>query len=240
MPIKSITTTPAPGRMVQVCAACGAEHTISLNRGAQKARTGPVALQVGDTLVVRVDAAPPATITFAAGDLPNFARVSAAQLAATLNAAIPGVQATDDAGGLLVESATTGPESRIQIIGGTARAVLGFATDEQLDPCHGRPVIGLSLGAGELQDHNVMALRRCNDCGANECLLRTFEATGAELDGTHFKEHRKVVNALAEHCKARGWSHPDVAHLHAAETARPADVHAAFPDRPWELVQVVR
>jgi len=84
------------------------------------------------------------------------------------------------------------------------------------------------------------ALRRCNDCGANECLLRTFDATGPELDGTHFKEHRKVVNALAEHCKTRGWSHPDVAHLHAAEILWPADIHAAFTDRPLELSQLVR
>ena len=48
--------------------------------------------------------------------------VTAAQLAAKLHAVLPGVQAIDDAGGLLIESATTGDASRIEILGGTARA----------------------------------------------------------------------------------------------------------------------
>jgi len=240
LPIKSMTTTPAPGSMVHVCAACGAEHTISFNRGAQKSKTGPVALNVGDTLVVRIDAAPPATVTFAAGEFPDFARITAAELAAKLHAALPGVQATDDAGGLLIESATTGEASRIEIVGGTARAALGFATDGRIDPCLSRPVLGISFGAEQPQDKNILALRRCNDCGANECLVRTFDAAAPELDGTHLKEHRKAVNAIAEHCKSHGWSHPDLVEQHAAETRRPADIHAVFPDRPLELSQFVR
>jgi hypothetical protein len=150
------------------------------------------------------------------------------------------VVASDDAGGLLIESATTGPESRLQIVDGSARAALGFATDGNVDPCPGRPVLGISFGPGPMQDPSVLALRRCNDCGANECLVRTFDAAAPELDGTHFKEHRRAVNTLAEHCKTCGWSHPDVAAHHAAETVRPVDIHAAFPDQPWELAQVVR
>jgi hypothetical protein len=239
MPVKSISRSPDPGHLIQVCAGCGAGHRISLDRGAQKAKTGPVVLQVGDTLEVRVDARPPKTVTFAAGDFPDFARVTAAQLAAKLPHALPGVIASDDAGGLLLESATTGPESRVEITGGSARAALGFPTNGAVDPCPGRPILGISFGPESMQDPNVLALRRCNDCGSNECLVRTFDATTPELDGTHFKEHRKAVNTLAEHCKARGWSHPDVAAHHAAEVARPLDVHAAFPDR-WELSQVVQ
>jgi hypothetical protein len=240
MPIKRMTTNPAPGHLVHVCAACGAEHRISLDRGAQKARTGPVALQVGDTLTVRVDASAPVTVTFAAGDFPDFRRVTAAELAAKLHQALPSAIASDDAGGLLVESATTGLESRIEIVGGSARAALGFATDGRIDPCVSRPVLGISLGPEPIQDPNVLALRQCNDCGANECLVRTFDAAPPALAGTHFHEHRRAVNALAEHCKARGWSHPEVAAHHAAETARPVDIHAPFPDHPWELSQVVR
>lgn len=239
MPIQRMTTTPLPGHIVHVCAVCGAEHRISLDRGAQKARTGPVALRVGDTLMVRVDTRPPETVTFAAGDFPDFARVTAAELAAKLHRALPGVLASDDADGLLLESATTGPDSRLEITGGSARTALGFPTDGRVDPCLGRPVLGISLGSEQMHDPSVLALRRCNDCGANECLVRTFDAAPPELDGTHFKEHRRAVNALAEHCKASGWSHPDVAVHHAAETARPADLHAAFPEQAWELSQVV-
>ncbi|HEX7842502.1 MAG TPA: hypothetical protein VF469_33745, partial [Kofleriaceae bacterium] len=183
MPIQRMTTTPAPGHLIHICAVCRAEHRISLDRGAQKARTGPVALQVGDTLVVRVDTRPPETVTFAAGDFPDFARVTAAELAAKLRGALPGVLASDDAGGLLLESATTGPESRLEITGGSARGALGFPTDSRVDPCLGRPVLGISLGSEQMYDPSILVLRRCNDCGANECLVRTFDAAPPELDG---------------------------------------------------------
>jgi hypothetical protein len=234
-----MTTNPAPGHLVQVCAGCNAVHRISLDRGGQKAKTGPVALKVGDTLEIRVDARVPQTVTFAAGDFPDFARVTAAELAAQIQRALPGVVASDDAGGLLLESASTGPESRIEIVGGTAPAALGFPIHSAVDPCPGRPVLGVSLGSASVNDPNILALRRCNDCGANECLVRTLDATAPELDGTYFREHRKAVNSLAEHCRARGWSHPDFAVHHAADVTRPLDMHAEFPDR-WELAQVVR
>ncbi len=237
MPIKLISATPPPGYFVQMCARCGSEHRISLNRGAQKARTGPVTLEAGDTLEIRVDGAPPATVTFAAGDFAKLDQVTAAELAAKVQRDVPGVVATDDAGGLLIESATTGHGSRIEITGGSARAMLGFPTGARVDPCHGPPVLGVSFGPDQMKDPNIFALRRCNDCGSNECLARTFEAIPAELNGSYIAEHRRIVNTLAEHCKACGWSHPDVAAHHAAETRKPVDVHAAFPERELELAR---
>lgn len=242
MPISSMSVSLQPGWMIQVCAVCGAEHTISFDRGAQKAKTGPVALELGDTLVIRVDDAAPITVTFNTGDFPDFpdfARVTAAELAAKLNAATSALRARDDHGGLLVESATTGEASRLQIVGGTARVALGFPVDGPTDPCVGRPVLGVSVGADKLRDPNVMALRRCNDCGANECLMRTFDVAAPSLTGTHFAEHRKAVNALAEHCKASGWSHPHVADDHAAETQKPHDLDADLPHRPCVLPHFV-
>jgi hypothetical protein len=226
MPIKSLTIAPDPGGMIHLCAACGAEHTISLDRGGQKSKTGPFALRAGDTLVVRVDSAPPATVTFATDDVADLARVTAAELAAKLNAALPGVRAIDDASGLLLESATTGPGSRIHVVDGTARAALGFPAEPEREPCLSRPVLGVSGGADDVHDPNIIALRRCPDCGAAECLVRTFDASPAAFDGTPFAAHRRAVNTLAEHCKKRGWSHPHVAQHHAAETAAPVDVAA--------------
>src|ERR1041384_251314 len=196
MPIKQISTSPAPGHLIQVCAGCGTEHTISFDRGAQKARTGPIALQVGDTLIISVDSEPAVTVTFAAGDFRDFGHITAAELAAHLHRALPGVTARDDASGLLIESATAGPGSRIQILGGSARAALGFPVDGAADPCSGRPVLGASFGAGQAVEPNILALRRCNNCGANECLVRTLDATAPELDGTYFREHRKAVRAV--------------------------------------------
>lgn len=238
MPLKSISRSPDPGHLIQVCAGCGAEHRISLDRGAQKARTGPVTLQVGSTLEVRVDARAPQTIVFTTGDFADIAHATAAELATKIQRALPGVIASDDAGGLLLESTSTGADSRIEITGGTARAALGF-THGVADPCPGRPVLGVSFGLGSVNDPNILALRRCNDCGANECLVRTLDATAPELDGTYFREHRKAVNSFAEHCRARGWSHPDLAAHYAEELRRPIDVHAELPEH-WELAQVVR
>jgi hypothetical protein len=225
--------------MIQTCAGCGGEHTISFDRAGQKAKTGPVTLEVGDTLVICIDTAEPAAVTFGAGDFPNFARVTAAQLAARLSAAVPGLRATDDAGGVLIESASTGAQSRLEIVGGTARSALGFVTD-RADPCISRPVLGIGSADGTLKDENIIALRRCSDCGANECLVRTLDPTPGDLDGTHFKEHRRSVNSLAEHCKASGWCHPAVAMRHAAETARAHDVDHAFPDLPSTPAQRLR
>jgi hypothetical protein len=232
MPIQSMTTTPLGGHMIHLCSACGAAHTISFDRGGQKSKTGPIALEVDDTLMIRVDASPPATVSFVAGDFPDFARVTAAQLAAKLRATLPGIDARDDAGGLLIESSTTGEGSRLQILGGTACTALGFPTG--IDPCLSRPVLGISFGDGQ-QDKNVIALRRCNDCGANECLVRTFDAAPPEFAGTHFHEHRKAVNALAQHYKTSGWSHPHVVEHHAAETVRPVDVATEFPSQALRL-----
>ena len=240
MPIKQIDTTAAPGHMIHICAACGAEHKISFDRGAQKTKRGPFQLRAGDTLVVRVDNAAPATAVFGAADFPNFARVTAAELAARLNAALPGIQAHDDAGGVLIESASAGQESCVQIVDGTARSTLGFPTDGREDPCHTRPVLGISIGEGQIIDKDIIVLRRCNDCGANECLVRTFDAAPAHLVGTHFHEHRQAVNSLAEHCKAQRWSHPAVAEHHAAETAAPLDLHAPLRHQPIVLPEFVR
>src|SRR6185503_20194474 len=240
MPIKLISALPPPGYLIQQCAACRAEHRISLNRGAQKTRTGPIKLQAGDTLEIRVEALSPAVVQFVAADFANLAQATAAELASVVQRAIPGVIASDDRGGLLIESATTGPDSRIEITGGSARPALGVPTSGLLDPCHGPPVLGVSFGPDQMKDPNMLALRRCNDCGSNECLARTFEPTPTDLDGSYVKEHRRMVNTLAEHCKASGWCHPDVAAHHAAETNQPADIHPALAGHDLELARFLR
>jgi hypothetical protein len=235
MPIKSMTTTPPPGHLVHSCAACGAEHRISLDRAGRKSRTGPFVLEVGSTLVVRVDDAPPTTVTFDVGDAVDFARVTAGELVTKLNATVAGVQVMDDAGGVLLESASIGEGSRLDILAGTACAALGFIPSEGGDSHTRRPVLGVSLGPAGARDPSVIALRRCSDCGATEYLVRSFEASPQAVEGTYFAAHRKAVNSLAQHCLARGWSHPDVAEHHAAETKVPHDLDAAFPHRPCHL-----
>lgn len=227
MPIRHIHTGGDRPHIVQTCHNCGSEHTISLDRGAQKTKRGPFALAVGDTLVVRIDGGAPVTATLDAGDVRDPAHTSAAELATLLRARLRGVVVGEDDGGVLIESATTGPASQVQIVDGTARAALGFSHGGVEDPCTGRPVLGVHL-TPELQHPNVIALRRCNDCGANECLVRNFDQAGDEHEDTHFQQHRRAVNALAEHAKARGWIHPAHVEHHAAHAAVPPDIDHAY------------
>lgn len=234
MPIKSLVADAAGGRLVQVCAGCGAEHTISFNRGGQKSKTGPFALRVGDTLIVQIDADPPRTATLAPGALASFESASAAELATALRPQMPGARICDDAGGVLIESEAAGDASRVEVVGGTACAALGFVTAGERSAGGGRPVLGVA-GDTTLHDPNVIALRRCNNCGANECLVRTFDACAPEHHGTHFHEHRKAVNALAQHARAQGWSHPAHIARHAVETHAPVDINPAFPTSALDL-----
>ncbi|HET9621791.1 MAG TPA: hypothetical protein VFP84_10510, partial [Kofleriaceae bacterium] len=118
MPIKRLCSDPDDGKLIQVCAGCGAEHTISLNRAGQKSKTGPFALHDGDTLIVQIDAAPARTATFASGASTSVAAISAAQLADAFRAQLPGTRICEDAGGLLIESRTSGETSRVEILGG--------------------------------------------------------------------------------------------------------------------------
>jgi hypothetical protein len=239
MPIKHLAADAAGGSLVQTCAGCGAEHTISLNRGGHKSKTGPFALRVGDTLVVRIDDAAPQTVTVPEAAWPNLAAVTSAQLVAHLRAQLPGARVSDDAGGVLIESATTGEHSRVAVIGGTACAALGFELHLGSEPACGRPVLGVHADAA-FHDANVIVLRRCNDCGATECLVRTFDAAPRAHEGTHFHEHRRAVNARAQYARAQGWSHPALAARHASETHEPIDIDRSFPTRPLALASVQR
>ena len=63
----------------------------------------------------------------------------------------------------------------------------------------------------------------------------TFDAASAEHAGSFFDAHRRAVNALAEHWKVLGWSHPGVVAIHAKETASPIDIDRGFPAKACVL-----
>jgi hypothetical protein len=229
MPILKIDLTTAPGLVVQQCAKCGGKHTLKLDRGATETGKAPFDIPVGSTLEVAVDGAVPQTVTFASGDFPDFAIVSAAQLRDKLNAALSGATALldpEDPDLVLIESAVTGAGSKVEVTGGTARAALGFSTT-MADPCPHRPHLGRDLGGG-MVNKNVICTRRCG-CGSNEVLLRTWDVAPAMYAGTHFYEHRRAVNALAIHFKSQGWFDPGAAAGINAETSSPPDSAAGLP-----------
>jgi hypothetical protein len=237
MPIKHLVADATGGTLVQTCANCGSEHTVSLNRGGLKSKTGPYSLTADVTLVVRIDRAAPQTITIPSSAFSTPTAVTAAELAQYIREQLPTARVSDDAGGVLLESATTGEKSHVEVVSGSACALLGFhVSGGDVLEC-GRPVLGVQID-DTVRDPNVIALRRCCDSGANECLVRTFDTTPIEHHNTRFHKHRCMVNALAQHARAQGWSHPALAAHHAAEAHVPHDIDRSFPASPLMLDQV--
>lgn len=230
MPIKTIDLTTSPGFIIHTCACCPCEHRINLDRGGADTRREPFSIDLDSTLEVKVDGeTTPQTVTFSAGSFPDFAAVTAVQLRDKLNTSLVGATAVLNRGdeAVTIESNTTGPSSRIEIVGGTARAALKFHTDGLADPCSGRPQLGKDLGGG-VSNKNLISLRRCA-CGAQEKFVRTWDVCDPNYAGSHFYEHRRAVNALAAYFKSQGWVDPAVADEIIAETSDPPDVATGLP-----------
>jgi uncharacterized phage protein gp47/JayE len=87
------------------------------------------ALTNGDTLQIQVDGGVLQTITFLAGDFVNIAIATALEVAAVIDADLSDGGAVEALGKVRVFSDTEGTGSSIQVIGGSANAVLGFSTD---------------------------------------------------------------------------------------------------------------
>src|SRR5215831_3865214 len=105
MPIRSATHV----NLVQECAGCGALHTIAFDRGAQKTRSEPFCLPAGSTLELLVDGQKRVEIKFSASDFASIAAATTGELVARLAREAAGIVVRDDAGGVLLESATAGP-----------------------------------------------------------------------------------------------------------------------------------
>jgi hypothetical protein len=230
MPIKQIDLTTAPGFVIQACANCPAEHRIRLDRGGVDTKRAPFNIPEGSTLELAIDGeASPQVVTFAPGDFPNFAAVTVQQLIDKLNATLSGATATPNLSGegVSLESDSTGPSSRVDVTGGSARAALKFPTSGPPDPGSGRPHLGRELVPG-MRNLDIVVLRRC-PCGGTEFLVRTWDVCDPKYAGSHFYEHRRAVNALAVHFKDQGWIDPACADEFAAETNAPADVAPGLP-----------
>lgn len=235
MPIKHIDLTTSPGFLIQRCACCDCDHRVNFNRGAAETKQGPFNIPPGSTLELKVDAAAAQVVTFAPADFPNFAAVTAEQLRDKLNAALAGATAALNVEGVsvVIESASTGASSEVEVVGGTAAGPLGLQPNGMNDPCPGRPHLGHELAPG-VKNPNLVCLRRC-PCGANEMVVRTWDVCDPKFAGSHFYEHRRAVNALAIHFKAQGWLAPECAADINAETSAPADALTNLLTTPIDI-----
>lgn len=231
MPIREASTRS----LTQVCAACAAIHTIPLRRGVAKARKGPYALTPADTLEVRVgQEAKVQRVSFAEAPLAGRGPVQAEEVAAWIGRALTGATADVDGGAVrLVSESTDLAAGIIQVTGGSARAALGFDTR----PC-GPLRLGVTKGQGADQRiaPDTIDLPHCPECGAKECLVRTWDVMPAHAAASFGAQHRRVVNAVATFLLTEGYADPEARAIHDAETSRPPDILADFGAQAVQLV----
>lgn len=95
--------------------------------------------------------------------------------------------------------------------------------------CGGEETIAIStlqLGADRSGlDPDAIYLPPCFNCGATESLHRTWDECPEKYVRTAFYQQRMAVNALAQHLRNTGKSHPSVKHLHDAEAGSPPQCH---------------
>jgi hypothetical protein len=227
MPILEFSSTT----IKQECGVCGGVHTIPLKQGGSKSKKEPYVLADGDTVEVKVDGqAAPQVITFATADFASIGAALASEVVAKLNAVLVGASAEVDGGAVSVTSASAvSGATAIEVVGGTARDKLGFDGRRS-----GARLLGVTKGTGAQKQTAVdtIDLPHCPDCGAKECLVRTWDTVPAEFADTPHGKHRKSVNALAQHLKGQGFSDPDAKTKHDAETAGPPDIDPGLPPGP--------
>lgn len=121
---------PGDTLIVDRDAAGTATATITATRAAQSAGgAGPFALTNGMQLTVKIDGGAPQTITFGTASFVDIAAATPAEVIAVINAALQGGYADAAGGGApRINSDTQGTGSHVEVTGGTANAVLGFAT----------------------------------------------------------------------------------------------------------------
>jgi hypothetical protein len=230
MPIQRVDSTT----LEQICAGCGAVHAIPIKQASIKARRGPYGLSPGDTLELEIDGKPE-TITFTAREIAaeSMTLATAAATAAVAQLATASVDADRDALRIISRSAGLGVSS-IRVTGGTAKDKLG------LDGREHRPIsLGVTKGSGDAQRTaaDTIDLPHCPECGAKECLVRTWDRAPDELADSFFAQHRRAVNALAQQLLVEGFATREVLAMQAAADTAPPDIDHRFPAEPLVLPQ---
>jgi hypothetical protein len=228
MPIQRVDSTT----LEQICASCGAVHAIPIMQASIKARRGPYGLVPGDTLDLEIDGRPE-TIVFTARELATEGTMLAAAAATVAAAQLATATVDADRDALRIISRSVGlGVSLIRVTGGTAKDKLG------LDGREHRPIsLGVTKGSGDFARTAVdtIDLPHCAECGAKECLVRTWDRAPDELADSFFTQHRRAVNALAQHLLVEGLAAPEALAMQAATNAAPPDIDHRFPAEPLVL-----
>jgi hypothetical protein len=228
MPIQRVDSTT----LEQVCASCGAVHAIPIKQASIKARRGPYGLAPGDTLELEIDGMPE-TIVFTAREIAAEGVTLPAAVVAVAATQLATVDVDADRDALRIISRSVGlGVSSIRVTGGTAKDKLG------LDGREHRPItLGVTKGSGDVARTAVdtIDLPHCPECGAKECLVRTWDRAPDELADSFFAQHRRAVNSLAQYLVVEGFAELAVLIRHAAAHSAPPDIDHRFPAVPLVL-----
>ena len=103
--------------------------TISATRATRTAANAPpYALTNGMILTVKIDGGAVQSVSFLTAEFVSIGAATAAEVAAVLNAKLNGAFADVSGGNPRINSDTLGTGSHVEVTGGTANAILGFAT----------------------------------------------------------------------------------------------------------------
>src|SRR5690606_9992105 len=100
-----------------------------------------------------------------------------------------------------------------------------------LDDREHRPItLGVTKGSGDFERTapDTIDLPHCPECGAKECLVRTWDQSPAELADSFFVQHRRAVNALAQHLLVEGFAAREILAMQAAANTAPPDIDPRF------------
>lgn len=221
---------------------CGQRHTFNFDVGGVNTKTAPFSLIAGESIVYRFDndggnAGTTETITFAAGDFPDFNNISADELVVKLNSVLVAGKAINDFGTVLVESKTSGATSCVEVLDGYAAEDLGYNVrgDQFNHYCCGRVCLGY---APDLNRHfpNAVLVRRCNSCGSQATIHRNMTDYTNNPQAANNIDQRKAVNSLCNLLKSNGYVDCDMKDYYAAEKINAAECFIDFPLTTPELI----
>ena len=229
MPIRELTATD----LIQTCAHCAGTHTIPLMHGCSKGKRGPYVSLVGQTLEIAVDRNAAQAVEFAAQHFSDPTNPRVHEVVDRINAVLVGATADADQHAPRICSHTTGVDTTSIQVAGAARELLGFYNRR-----YGARRLGVTKGSGPqaMTDVNIIDLPHCPECGAKECLIRTFDVTPSAYAASAHVAHRKCVNALAEYLKEHGYSDADSVAVHQHERDTPREIDLTFPGSAITLV----
>jgi len=157
------------------------------------ANAGPYALADNQTLTVAIDGGAPQTITFLTSEFAAIGAATAAEAAAVINAKINGARADVDGGAVRLTSDRKGTTSHVDVTGGTANGVLGFATGDVAGSGNVADLAAVSITEVKSIVEAAVAGSLISAAGSNLRLSSTTTGGGSSVQVQHSSTARTAL-----------------------------------------------